>query len=176
MPKFLVVAAVLAGSAAALPAGLRTEVPASVAAATVVENAAIRHPADYLTLGSRLFREGHKDEGVFWFYVGQLRYRALIAARPTLSPIGAPATFASMVERLGPVIDNYAFGDTTALAKTVAEVLAWDDANPDPFTPKDRFAADRDIVRRGFESFRDRLIETRDEIRTKRARIGLLNR
>ena len=35
-----------------------------------------QHPSYFYILAGKLFAAGKKDEAVFWFYAGQLRYRA----------------------------------------------------------------------------------------------------
>src|SRR5215212_9300237 len=39
-----------------------------------------KHPAVFYMLAKKLFEAGEKDEAVFWFYAGQLRYRAYLQA------------------------------------------------------------------------------------------------
>ncbi len=49
------------------------------------------------------------------FNAGQLRFRAYLAANPSVDPSGAPALFSAIMETLGPPINGYAFGDIPAL-------------------------------------------------------------
>ena len=56
-----------------------------------------RHPAAYYLLAQKLFASGGRDEAVFWFYAGQLRYRFHLAASPELPTSGDPALFASLI-------------------------------------------------------------------------------
>src|SRR4030095_3345483 len=69
------------------------------------------HPAAFYILASKLFGDGKKDEAVFWFYAGQLRYRFYLKANPGLNPSGDPALFASLSETVGRPVNEYAFGD-----------------------------------------------------------------
>src|SRR5438552_16737970 len=44
-----------------------------------------KHPATYYILAAKLFKDSAtKREALFWFYVGQLRYRYYLAANPDL--------------------------------------------------------------------------------------------
>ena len=135
-----------------------------------------KHPAAYLILANKLFEAGQRDRAVFWFYLGQLRYRTYLLARPTLPPHGDPALFASLFETIGTRINPYAFGDIPALARTLDAVLAWDEAHDDTFTPKERVAAERAQVRQGLGALRDDILAQQDEIRADRADVGLENR
>lgn len=135
-----------------------------------------KHPAAYLILASKLFQAGDRDGGVFWFYLGQLRYRTHLAARPGLDPTGDPALFGSLFEVIGSRINQYAFGDVPALARMIDRALAWDEAHEDGFTPKDRFAAERATIRNGLAALRTDVLSRQDEIRATRRQNGLGNR
>jgi hypothetical protein len=132
-----------------------------------------KHPAAPLMLAQRLFAKGDKDQAVFWFYLGQLRYRAYLAAKPGLDPSGDPAVFASLMEVVGRPINEYAFGDIPALAATIDRVIAWDGSHPDDFAPP---AQSRDQVKDGLRKLRASILERRDQIRAERTANGLPNR
>src|SRR5690349_19842431 len=68
-----------------------------------------KHPATYYMLAGRLFKDGDKDEAVFWFYLGQLRYRFHLAVATNLDPSGDPALFGSLSEVVGRPLNEYAF-------------------------------------------------------------------
>lgn len=135
-----------------------------------------QHPAAYYELAMRLFGEGQQDEAVFWYYAGQLRYRIHLACHPDLKPDGDPAVFAALSESVGRPINEYAFGDPPALARTIGAVLDWDDETENGFTPKaeciDAIAVQRD----GLEELKDYVEDNADEIRQQRKANGLPNR
>src|SRR5262249_44723347 len=93
-----------------------------------------QHPATYYILAQKLFESGKRDEAIFWFYAGQLRYRFHLVANPKLDPSGDPALFASLSEVIGRPLNEYAFGDLKALDATLDKVLTWDKATPNGFT------------------------------------------
>jgi hypothetical protein len=79
-----------------------------------------RHPSCFYILAGKLFAAGKRDEAVFWFYAGQLRYRLyLLVNKDKLEPSGDPAVFASLSEEIGRPLNEYAFGDIPQLAKTI---------------------------------------------------------
>lgn len=135
-----------------------------------------QHPAAYYTAAAQLFETGDKDQAVFWFYAGQLRYRVHLACHPDLKPDGDPALFASLSESVGRPINEYAFGDPPALAATLDKVLAWDDATPNGFTSKTECAAAIGTMRAGLAGLRDEVLARQDEIRREREKNGLPNR
>jgi hypothetical protein len=135
-----------------------------------------RHPAAYYVLAGKLFEAGSRDEAVFWFYAGQLRYRFHLAANPKLPPDGDPALFASLSEVVGRPINEYAFGDIDALIATVDKVLDWDQRVDNGFTSKTSHHAEWQDIRKGLGTLREMLRTRADEIRATRKQNGLENR
>src|SRR6266542_644366 len=119
-----------------------------------------RHPAAYYILASKLFEAGSRDEAVFWFYAGQLRYRFHLAANPNLPPDGDPALFASLSEVVGRPINEYAMGEIDALTATIDKVLDWDQRTDNGFTSKTRHAAQWKDISDGLGKLRD-MVRTR---------------
>lgn len=135
-----------------------------------------RHPAAYYVLAGKLFENGARDEAVFWFYAGQLRYRFHLAVNPSLPPSGDPALFASLSEVLGRPLNEYAFGDLTQLTATIDKVLAWDERTDNAFTSKTASAAAWKDVRGGLMKMREYVEANGDKIRADRKQNGLENR
>jgi hypothetical protein len=139
----------------------------------MLASVAAEHPASYYVLAKRLFEEGQKDEAVFWFYTGQIRYRARLMTHPNLPKDGEPALFGSLSEVVGRPLNQYAFGDIPKLASIIDRALAWDAQHADPFAPKGEV---RDTVRAGLEKMKADVLANADEIRATRIKNGLENR
>lgn len=152
----------------------RAQAPSAVPAD--VASLAGQHPAEYYRRAAQLFGSGKKDDAVFIFYLGQLRYRAHLSARRDLKPDGDPALFASLSEVVGRPVNEYAFGDIPALARTIDAVLAHDRANPDRFTPPATFPQAYAGVRDGLTAMRTQMLADQDKIRATRQSNGLENR
>jgi hypothetical protein len=135
-----------------------------------------QHPAEYYRRASSLFGNGRRDDAVFIFYLGQLRYRAHLLARRDLKPDGDPALFASLSEVVGRPLNEYAFGDVSGLANIIDAVLAYDTANPDRFTPPMQFPNVYVSVRDGLNKMKAQLLKDADQIRATRRKNGLENR
>jgi hypothetical protein len=135
-----------------------------------------QHPAAYYVLAGKLFEAGQKDEAVFWFYAGQLRYRFHLAANPTLPRSGDPALFASLTDVVGAPINGYAFGDIPQLVATIDKVLGWDERTDNAFTSKTAHAATLKGIRDGLTGMRAQVLSRSDEIRAERTKNGLENR
>lgn len=134
------------------------------------------HPAAYYILASKLFTRGQKDEAVFWFYLGQLRYRFHLEANPDLNPSADPALFASLSETVGRPINEYAFGDIPTLVKTIDAVLKWDEIHDNGFTAKTAHSQAWKKIREGLLKMRAYLLEKQEEIKQQRTAHGLKNR
>ncbi|HSQ32188.1 MAG TPA: hypothetical protein VLN49_20170 [Gemmatimonadaceae bacterium] len=135
-----------------------------------------QHPTTYYILAQKLFESGKKDEAVFWFYAGQLRYRFHLLANPNLEPSGDPALFASFSEVIGKPINEYAFGDLKTLETTIEKVLTWDKETRNGFTSTKVHHAEWVKTRDGLDGLRTYVMQNGDAIRAQRKANGLPNR
>lgn len=124
----------------------------------------------------RLFGEGKKDEAIFWFYVGQLRYRFHLKANPNLDPGGDPALFGSLSATVGQKLNEYAGGNVKDWVKAIDRALQWDADTENGFTSKKKFAPAYEEIRGGLKKMRAQLEVQGDSIREQRKKAGLENR
>ena len=143
---------------------------------SLIKAASTQHPGSLYILAGKLFQSGKKDEAVFWFYAGQLRYRFYLSASPGLDPSGDPALFASLSESIGRPINEYAFGDLPALTTTIDRVLEWDEKTPNGFTSKITHANILKAIREGLVKMKEKIKSSAEEIKSKRKANGLPNR
>jgi len=134
------------------------------------------HPATYYILATKLLESGQKDDAVFWFYEGQLRYRFHLAANPNLEPSGDPALFASFQEVVGRPVNEYAWGDLPALHATLERVLVWDKQNKNGFTSTQQHAQAWNDTRAGLQKLIAYIDSHGEEIKSQRKANGLENR
>lgn len=135
-----------------------------------------QHPSFYYILATRLLAANRRDEAVFWFYAGQLRYRIRLACHPDLAPDVEPALFGSLQETVGRPVNEYGFGDPPALVATLERVLAWDAATHNGFEPKAACAAQIAQQREGLGQLIRHARDNAADIRRERAANGLPNR
>ena len=136
-----------------------------------------KHPAQFYILAAKLFAAGKKDEAVFWFYTGQLRYRVyLLVNKDKLDPSGDPAVFASLSEEVGRSVNAYAFGDIPQLAETIDAVVAWDQSHANPLTPRKKYRSEYNQTIAGLTQMREEVVKKADSIRKTRTANGLENR
>ena len=135
-----------------------------------------QHPSFYYILAKRLFDANRKDEAVFWFYAGQLRYRIRLACHPDLRPDTEPALYASLHATIGREINEYAGGDPAAWAAAVERARSWDAETRNGFEPKAPCATAIAEQREGMGQLIAQLRADPDAIRRERAAHGLPNR
>ena len=132
-----------------------------------------KHPATYYLLAGKLLAEGKWDEGVFWFYLGQLRYRFHLATAKGLDPSGDPAAFGALSQVVGQPLNEYAFGDIPKLAKTIDEVLAWDASHENGFTAKKGNETELEGIRSGLVEMKEEILRDQEKINAQRKENGL---
>ncbi|HEV7455408.1 MAG TPA: hypothetical protein VGN96_01420 [Roseococcus sp.] len=135
-----------------------------------------QHPAYYYQEAARLFGAGQREDAVFLFYLGQLRFRTHLLARPDLPADGDRALFAALSDSVGRPVNEWAFGDVPALVRIMDAVLAHDESQPDRFTPPREFPEAHRGVREGLARFREQVGASVENIRQQRAARGLENR
>ncbi|MCK9549228.1 hypothetical protein [Aquamicrobium sp.] len=84
-------------------------------------------PPVFYVLSSLLFEAGLKDDAAFWFYAGQLRAR-FDANR--CNDVSARSAAATLNERYGAPINQYAFQDKVKLETLIEKVVKWDRDTP----------------------------------------------
>jgi hypothetical protein len=135
-----------------------------------------QHPAFYYVLASRLFAADRKDEAVFYYYAGQLRYRIRLACHPDLPPGTEPALLASLQEEVGTTINGYAGGDPDAWASAITRARDWDARTRNGYEPKAPCQAQIADQRSGMAALIEQIRQSRDQIRAERRANGLPNR
>ncbi|SDG64429.1 hypothetical protein [Pelagibacterium luteolum] len=130
------------------------------------------HPSGYYVLASKLYDEGERDEAVFWFYAGQLRYRTHLACNPELTQDGDGALFSALSEVIGSEINAYAFGDIDTLIQTIDAVVAWDQSTPNSFGDDTDCGPAHDQVLAGLIDLKTYVSENADDVRIDRLATG----
>ncbi len=148
--------------------------PADQTPAQLKQNIEKRHPADYYLLAAKLFKDpATKEEALFWFYVGQLRYRYYLSANPDLPRDGDPAVFASLSETVGRPINEYAGGKPDLWIAEINHALEWDAAHDNGFTPKSKSPETYRQIRVGLVAMRDHIAKIKDQLPEMRRKNGI---
>lgn len=122
-----------AGDPAARDACLGVFDPMTMPLAELEQRVPTAHPVEMMQLGIRLFsQEGRKDDGLFWFYASQLRWRTHLTCNPP-QPGGEGTLFGAMFDTAGPMFNEYAGENVDNWLATIDAVLAWDARTPERF-------------------------------------------
>jgi hypothetical protein len=156
------------------PAGAQVDNLEEQTPAQLKQNIEKKHPAAYYLLATKLFQEAAtKREAVFWFYVGQLRYRYHLAANPDLPRDGDPALFASLSEVVGRPINEYAGGVPEIWIAEINRALDWDNRHENGFTPKSQSPDKYRQIRAGLVALRDQISAIKEKLPEIRRKNGL---
>jgi hypothetical protein len=147
--------------------------PAPVVAPEEIAELQGSHPAYYYQLAAELFKAGRKDDALFAFYLGQMRYRTLLLAHPDAPKDGDPAVFAALSDKVGRPLNEFASGDVEAWARIIDGVLAYDHDHPDKFVSPVEYPEQTEEVRKGLAAFRDKLLEDPKRVQQIRRANGL---
>lgn len=135
-----------------------------------------KHPSELYLYAKQLFDAGRKDDAVTWFYIGQLRWRYHLQVHPELPPDGELAAMSALNATLGQTFNEWAGGSPSAWRASIAQALAWDEAHPNPTTPKDQHAAEWQQTRAGLLQLDSYIRDNAAQIRAERQARGLENR
>src|SRR6266567_5783613 len=136
----------------------------------------------------RLYDLGYRKEAVYWFYSAQYRGRQLGVPldQTKMGSIGSPGfellhAQNAFYQLVGPYINDYAFGDTDGLVKTVERVRKEGRQIPDlqaaypgvTFKNKSEWASANTELADGMNQLVSMLKEKKDEIRRQRIERGV---
>jgi len=131
------------------------------------------HPSLLYLYAARLFQEDRKEEAVFWFYVGQLRFRYLLVVNPDLPLDGAPALMDALNENVGLYINEWVGKNPLLWVSLIDKALEWDTSNINVVTPKETHVKELLQVRSGLVDLRNYIVNHASEIREQRKAAGL---
>jgi len=98
----------------------------SMSIAELKKEAQLIHPVGFYLLAKKLFDEGEKDESLFWFYVGSIRYRYFLSSVGESPFHSENELFGQVQFEIGGIILDYAGGDPEQWAKQIEEASQWD--------------------------------------------------
>jgi len=137
-------AIVSAAFAALKPADLKTMPSETIEALLPAD-----HPACYYLYAARLITEKKMECAIQWFYVGQLRYRVHLAARPELVKGRDGEMFTTLTTILEEAIKKHVPNHGELRALQITNALKWDDDHDNTFTQKTEHSLIHAQVRAG---------------------------
>lgn len=131
------------------------------------------HPGYYYVYAWYLWSTGRRDDAVFWFYAGQLRYRFHLAANPALKSTMDGERFAMLQREMGEPINLYAGADPARTVQIYDAVLEWDAKSANGHTSKTRYRQQWEQTRNGLMELRDYTASHQEQMREIRAQNGI---
>jgi hypothetical protein len=125
-------------------------------------------PATYFALATELFRNNQKDEAAFWYFVGDLRYRASILAKEGRDASEEQYHFSFVSQSVGEAIFESANHHPSVLEKEIDRAHAWDQEQQNGYTSKVQFGADYERARQELLALQQRIMEGRTPVPVKR--------
>ncbi|HJR13742.1 MAG TPA: hypothetical protein VJ833_07570 [Rhodanobacteraceae bacterium] len=131
------------------------------------------NPADYLVYSATLWGNGERDKALFWFYVGELRYRFCLKAMQSGAPACDAALFGSLHQEIGSQINLYAGSNPDNYIAQINKALNWDASNPNGYTSKTGYSSDWESTRAGLQELSDYIKTHKAELLAARQQNGV---
>ena len=120
----------------------------------------------------RLFQQSARKEAVFWFYVGEIRYRIYLRVHPELPPDGDPALFDCLHQTIGTPINDWAGSDPDTWVQAMQRALDWDRQHDNGFTSKTTHANAWHVMRADLKQLVADVLANKSYIREQRKRLA----
>lgn len=134
-----------------------------------------KHPSAYMLLASKLYAKDQKDKAVVFYYVGQIRFRALLAVNPDIDG-SEKNLYISLKEAFGKPINEYAGENLDEWLTLIDQALEWHEANPNRVTPKTEHIETYNNIITEFKKLKTYIVLNKESIRAQRTANGLINR
>ena len=123
-----------------------------------------RHPSGFFEAASDYYEQGKINDAALLFYIGQLRYRYYLAAKPDLEPGGEEALFASLRSALGSEI-NYKLGqnDVDTYIEILDAVIEWGKKRDYDYYPKKHNPEKYEKTLQGLKELRSHVTNNKDK-------------
>ena len=144
----------------------------TMSTAELKKEAQLLHPVGFYILAKKLFDEGEKDEAIFWFYVGSIRYRYFLYSVGDDPFHPENELFEQVQFEIGGLVLDYAGGDPEFWAEQVEQASIWDDKHLNFFYPKKRNPEALAEVRANMQKLKTKLLDEKEDIIRQRIENG----
>ena len=122
-----------------------------------------RHPSEFIVEASNLFDKGKKNEASFLFYLGQLRYRYYIGAKPNIKS-SDKETYNALQMVAGSIINVHLGQHFDTYLHVIDLVLAWDNTHDFIYYSKTKKPEIQSQVVKGLIDYKQYLIDNKEKI------------
>ena len=130
------------------------------------------HPIGFYLLANKVFKEGKKDESIFWFYVGSIRYRYFLSSVGEDPFDHENELFGKVQFEIGGVILDYAGGHPEFWAEQIGKANQWDTDSLNLFYLKKNNPSALADIKENARVLQQKLLAEKDEIIRQRIENG----
>lgn len=152
--------------------GIPKEEVVSMNIAELKKEAQLIHPVGFYILSKKLFDEGERNESIFWFYVGSIRYRYFLSSIADDPFHPENELFERVQFEIGGVILDYAGGDPQLWAEQIGKANQWDTDHLNFFYPKKNNPDALAETKSGVQRLKQKLLDEKDDILRQRIENG----
>ena len=133
----------------------------------IEEHLVEQEPSVYYLYAARIFDEKSREKGIFWYYVGEIRFRFMLTAEPDPDPSAGPALLGALQYAVGERIKRYAGAHPDILLEQIAAAIEWDRTHPNKHTSKEKYSKEHKEVIDGLKSLKEYIIKNKKELLTR---------
>jgi len=138
----------------------------------LIKQAELIHPVGFYLLAQKLFKENKKDESIFWFYVGSIRYRYLLSSVEDDPFEPENELFGKVQFEIGGTILDYAGGNPVFWAQQIEKANKWDTERLNFYYPKKNNPEALAEIKSGMRQLQQKLLDEKEDIIRQRIENG----
>lgn len=140
--------------------------------AELKKQAELIHPLGFYMLAKKLFDEDERDESIFWFYVGSIRYRYFLSSIGDDPFHPENELFGKVQFEIGGLILDYAGGDPQVWAEQVEKANQWDTERLNFFYSKKKNPEALQEIKSTMHELQQKLLTEQEDIIRQRKENG----
>ena len=152
--------------------GIPKEQIASMSIDELKKDAQLIHPVGFYFLAKKLFEEGQRDESIFWFYVGSIRYRYFLSSIGDDPFHNENELFGKVQFEIGGIILDYAGGNPAFWAEQIGKANQWDTDSLNFFYLKKNNPTELAEIKKNVQGLQQKLLAEKDSIIGQRIENG----
>ena len=136
------------------------------------KQAQLIHPVGFYLLAIKLFKQDEKDEAIFWFYVGSIRYRYFLSSVQTDPFEPENELFGKVQFEIGCTVLDYAGGNPIFWAAQIENANKWDTEHLNFFYPKKNNPGALAEIKLNMQQLQQKLLDEKEDIIRQRIENG----
>ncbi|MEA1989931.1 MAG: hypothetical protein U9N57_12110 [Pseudomonadota bacterium] len=145
---------------------------ASMNISELKKQAQLIHPVGFYLLAMKLFKQGEKDEAIFWFYVGSIRYRHFLSSIEENPFEPENELFGKVQFEIGGTVLDYAGGNPIFWAEQIEKANKWDTEHLNFFYSKKNNPEVLTEIKLSMQQLQHKLLDEKEDIIKQRIENG----